>query len=158
MLNADLAELYGVETKVLNQAVVRNIDRFPSDFSYLLAIQEFRDLKSQFVTSSHGGRRALPRVFSEQGVAMLSSVLNSPLAVKVNVEIVRAFVRLRQLLATPGELVEQLRKLSATVDMHDKHIQQIAEVSKQMMAKPQEEPREIGFHTLHSAKKIRKRK
>lgn len=113
MLDADLAELYGVSTKMLNQAVRRNAMRFPPDFAFQLTTQEVTNLKSQIVTSSlgHGGRRKLPWAFTEQGVAMLSSVLRSPTAIKVNVEIMRAFVRIRRLLATPGELVAQLAKL-----------------------------------------------
>jgi hypothetical protein len=110
MLDADLAKLYGVTTKQLNQQVSRNNDRFPEDFAYQLTPQEVSNLKSQFVTSSsgHGGRRKPPWVFTEHGVAMLSSVLKSPTAVRVNIEIMRTFVRLRRLMATPGKLVEQL--------------------------------------------------
>src|SRR5262245_65114027 len=117
MLDSDLSKLYGVPTKVLNQAVERNRERFPDDFAFHLTPQEVANLKSQFVTSSlgHGGRRKPPRVFTEQGVAMLSSVLRSPIAVRVNVEIMRAFVRIRRLLATPGELVAQLQQLAETV-------------------------------------------
>jgi hypothetical protein len=113
MLDSDLAKLYGVTTKSLNQAVKRNAERFPEDFSYLLTPQDLINLRSQIVTSSgeHGGRRSPPRVFTEHGVAMLSSVLRSPEAVRVNIEIMRAFVRLRRLLATPGELVQQLNQL-----------------------------------------------
>lgn len=92
MLDSDLAELYGVETKALNQAVKRNPDRFPDDFSYSLTGEELKNLRSQFVTSNPGRRRYQTRVFTEQGVAMLSSVLNSPLAIKVNIEIMRVFV------------------------------------------------------------------
>ncbi len=124
----------------------RNVDRFPDDFSYLITLHEFKNLKSQFVTSSYGGKRKPPRVFTEQGVAMLSSVLNSSLAIKVNIEIMRVFVQLRRLLATPGEIVEQLQKLSDAVQLHDHEIRQIAEVLRQMMAAPP--PREMGFHTL----------
>jgi hypothetical protein len=128
MLDDDLAKLYGIEVKVLNQAVRRNRQRFPSDFAFLITLQEFRNLKSQIVTSSlgYGGRRKLPWAFTEHGVAMLSSVLRSPMAVRVNIEIVRTFVRLRRLLATPGELVEQLRQLADTVQLHDVQIKEIA--------------------------------
>src|SRR5206468_7142175 len=109
MLDADLAMIYGVTTKRLNEQLKRNRLRFPPDFAFQLTVQEFTNLKSQIATSSlaHGGRRKLPRAFTEQGVAMLSSVLRSPTAVRVNIEIMRAFVRLRRLLATPGELVAQ---------------------------------------------------
>lgn len=103
---------------------------------------------SQFVISSsaHGGRRKLPWVFTEQGVAMLSSVLKSPTAVRVNVEIMRTFVRLRRLMATPGELVEQITKLAETVQLHDRDIKMISRVLQQMLEKPVGPPRKIGFH------------
>jgi phage regulator Rha-like protein len=101
MLDADLAELYAVETKMLVRAVKRNIDRFPEDFMFQLAEEEFQNLRFQFGTSSQwGGRRYLPYVFTEQGVAMLSSVLNSERAVQVNIAIMRTFVKLRELLST----------------------------------------------------------
>jgi ORF6N domain len=145
MLDSELARLYGVTTAALNQAVKRNADRFPSDFAYQLTGQEFTDLMSQSVISK-GGRRKLPWAFTEHGVAMLSSVLRSRQAARVNVEIMRAFVRLRRLLATPGELVEQLEKLADTVRLHDEQIKTIAEVLRQMMAKPPEPSKgRIGF-------------
>ncbi len=150
MLDSDLADLYGVRTAAINQAVRRNPDRFPSDFTYQLTAQELRDLMSQTVTSSsgRGGVRKLPWVFTEHGVAMLSSVLRSPQAVKVNIEIIRAFVRLRRLLATPGELVEQLNRLAETVDVHGTQIKAITDVLKQMMQPPSTPPKpRIGFHT-----------
>src|SRR5262245_38342393 len=114
MLDSDLADLYGVPTFRLNEQMKRNHGRFPEDFAFQLTLQEFRDLISQFAISNkgRGGRRKLPWVFTEQGVAMLSSVLRSPMAIKVNIEIMRAFVRVRRLLATPGELVSQLRQLA----------------------------------------------
>jgi hypothetical protein len=149
MLDEDLARLYGVPVKRLNEQVGRNRDRFPSDFAFKLTQQEFTNLKSQFATSSlpHGGRRKLPWAFTEHGVAMLSSVLHSPLAAKVNIEIVRTFVRLRRLLATPGELVEQLRQLADTVQLHDGQIKEIARVLQQMFDPPDppREPRRFGF-------------
>jgi hypothetical protein len=148
MLDSDLAHLYGVSTRQLNQQVSRNKNRFPPDFAYRLTRQELTDLMSQFVTSSfgHGGRRKLPLVFTEQGVAMLSSVLKSPTAVRVNIEIMRAFVRLRRLMATPGELVEQITKLAETVQLHDNEIKVISRVLQQMMEKPVTPRRQIGFH------------
>jgi hypothetical protein len=148
MLDSDLAALYGVTTRELNQQVSRNSDRFPADFAYQLMPQEFSYLMSQFVTSRsrHGGRRKPPWVFTEQGVAMLSSVLRSPTAVRVNIEIMRAFVRMRRLMATPGELVEQLTKLKETVQLHDGQIKAIAQVLQQMMEKPLTPQRRIGFH------------
>ncbi len=114
ILDEDLAELYGVETKKLIQAVKRNEDRFPTDFMFQLTNQEFSVLRSQIVTSKigRGGRRTPPYAFSEQGVAiMLSSVLHSPRAVQVNIEIMRAFVRLRRMLASNAELAERLESL-----------------------------------------------
>ena len=151
MLDSDLADLYGILTKALNQAVARNADRFPDDFAFQLTLQDFRNLKSQIVTSSddHGGRRKLPWAFTEHGVAMLSSVLRSPTAVKVNIEIMRAFVRLRRLLATPGELVAQITQLAETVKLHDDQIKAIADVLRRMMEPPQQpvSKRRIGFGT-----------
>jgi hypothetical protein len=157
MLDVDLARLYGVTTKRLNEQVRRNRDRFPDDFAYQLTGQEVSNLRSQIATSSfdveevvdHGGRRTLPWVFTEHGVAMLSSVLRSPRAVQVNIEIIRAFVRLRRLLAAPGELVEQLQQLAKTVDLHDEQIRAITQVLQQMMAPvedKQDKPR-IGFQS-----------
>jgi hypothetical protein len=150
MLDSDLATLYGVPTKVLLQAVKRNLDRFPDDFAYQLTSQEFANLRSQIVTSSsgYGGRRYPPWVFTEQGVAMLSSVLNSPTAIRVNVEIMRVFVRVRRLLATPGELVEQLQRLTEMVQLHDEQIRTITEVLRRMIESPPERPKgRIGFQT-----------
>jgi hypothetical protein len=149
MLDSDLAKLYGVTTKQLNQQVSRNKNRFPDDFAYQLTRQEFRNLKSQFVTSSsgYGGPRKLPWAFTEQGVAMLSSVLRSPTAVRVNIEIMRTFVRLRRLMATPGELVEQITKLAETVQLHDHEIKLISRVLQQMLEKPAAPRRSIGFHS-----------
>ena len=117
MLSSDLADLYEVETKVLNQAVRRNSDRFPSDFVFQLTREEFENLKSQIVTSSWGGpRRALPFAFSEHGILMLSSVLRSPRAIQVNIEIMRAFIRLRELIGTNATLTERLDDLERKYD------------------------------------------
>jgi hypothetical protein len=148
MLDFDLARLYGVPTSALNQAVRRNAERFPGDFAYQLTQQEFTDLMSQIVISKtgRGGHRKLPWAFTEHGVAMLSSVLRSPTAVRVNIEIVRIFVRLRRLMATPGELVEQLTRLAETVQLHDKQIEAIAQVLNKLMEQPSEPKRQIGFH------------
>jgi hypothetical protein len=150
MLDSDLAKLYGVPTKVLNQAVKRNRSRFPDDFAFQLTGQEVTDLKSQIVTSSfgHGGRRKPPWVFTEHGVSMLSSVLHSRIAVQVNVEIMRAFVRLRRLLATPGELAAQLARLADTVRLHDDQIKVIADVLRKLMQPPPDHRTgRIGFRT-----------
>lgn len=148
MLDADLAHLYGIPTSALNQAVRRNPERFPEEFAYQLTWQEFMSLMSQNVISKSqkGGRRKLPWAFTEHGVAMLSSVLRSPTAVRVNIEIIRIFVRLRRLMATPGELVEQLTRLAETVRLHDGQIKAIAQVLNQLMKEPETPKRPIGFH------------
>ena len=116
LLDADLAELYGVETKVLNQAVKRNIKRFPADFMFQLTSSEWSNLKSQSVTSSHGGRRSLPYAFTEQGVAMLSSVLNSERAIEVNIAIMRTFVQLRELMIENKMLAQKIEHLERKYD------------------------------------------
>ena len=148
MFDFDLARLYGVTTARLNEQVRRNFERFPEDFSYQLTQQEVADLMSQnAISKSHrGGRRKLPWAFTEHGVAMLSSVLRSPTAVRVNIEIIRIFVRLRRLMATPGELVEQLMRLADTVRLHDGQIKAIAQVLNTLMKEPLEQKRPIGFH------------
>lgn len=148
MLDSDLARLYGVTTTRLNEQVSRNLDRFPEDFAYQLTQKEFTSLMSQIAISNtgRGGRRKPPWVFTEHGVAMLSSVLRSPTAVQVNIEIMRAFVQMRRLMGTPGELVEQLRRLDETVQLHDDQIRAIAEVLNRLMANPEPNKRRIGFH------------
>jgi hypothetical protein len=146
MLDADLAELYGIETKVLLQAVKRNLGRFPPDFMFQLTKQEFNDLRSQIVTSKSGGRRYPPYAFSEHGVAMLSSVLRSPQAIAVDIEIVRAFVRMRQLSFANEELARKIDELDRRVSKHDKAIAEIIEAIRQLMAPPSpKETRPIGF-------------
>jgi hypothetical protein len=148
MLDFDLARLYGVTTMRLNEQVRRNRDRFPGDFAYQLTQQELMDLISQnaISRSGWGGRRKLPWAFTEHGVAMLSSVLRSPAAVRVNIEIMRVFVRLRRLMATPGELVEQLTQLAEAVQLHDGQIKTIAQVLNRLMERPAEPKHTIGFH------------
>lgn len=142
LLDSVLAELYAVETKVLLQAVRRNIDRFPDDFMFSLTKQEVRNLRSQNVTSSWGGRRTSPYAFTEQGVAMLSSVLRSPQAVKVNIEIIRAFVRLRQLLSENKELEDRLNQLE---QRYDRQFKAVFDAIRELM-KPEYLPkRPIGF-------------
>ncbi len=144
MLDADLAELYRVETKVLLQAVKRNLDRFPVDFMFQLNNQEVANLRSQFVTSSssHGGRRYPPYAFTEQGVAMLSSVLNSERAVKVNIEIMRAFVNLRRMLTSNAELA---RKLETLEKKYDAQFKIVFDAIRQLMTPPDPKRRQIGF-------------
>jgi hypothetical protein len=160
ILDADLAELYGVETKVLVQAVKRNLDRFPKDFMFQLEKQEFDVLRSQTVTSSsgHGGRRTAPYAFTEQGVAMLSSVLNSPRAIAVNIEIMRTFVRVRELAATQGDVATRLNELEQKTEamavQHDTfsrntrvQLKEVFEAIRQLMTPPDPPKRPIGFVT-----------
>ncbi len=130
ILDADLAKLYGVDTKVLVQAVKRNKDRFPSDFMFQLSQVEFSDLRSQFVTSTWGGRRYPPYAFTEQGVAMLSSVLRSSRAVAVNIEIMRTFVKLRRLLDSNDKL---RKKLEALEQKYDEQFNAVFKVIRQLM-------------------------
>jgi len=147
MLSIHLAKLYGIKVKVLIQAIKRNIERFPEDFMFQLSDEEFEILKSQFVTSSWGGiRRANPYAFSEQGVAMLSSVLRSRKAVQVNIAIMRAFVKLRQILFHHKELAYKLEELERKISKHDEDIQNIFEAIRQLMAPPEKPKRRIGFH------------
>jgi hypothetical protein len=143
MLDADLANLYGVEPKVLNQAVKRNIVRFPADFMFQLTAEEVDRLRSQFVTSSSwGGRRYLPYAFTEQGVAMLSSVLRSQRAVQVNIEIMRAFVRLRQMLQQNADLA---RKLALLEKKYDAQFRAVFDAIRELMKPPEKTKRRIGF-------------
>jgi hypothetical protein len=145
MLRTDLAKLYGVAPRALVQAVKRNSDRFPSDFMFHLTKEEYGNLKSQIVTSSWGGaRRATPYAFTELGVAMLSSVLKSKRAIHVNVAIMRAFVRLRRLLAGHADLA---RKLADLEKKYDAQFQAVFEAIRQLMAPPPEPERgKFGFH------------
>lgn len=143
MLDADLAALYGVETKFLVRAVKRNIDRFPADFMFQLSKEEFDDLRFHSGTSNgRGGRRYVPYVFTEQGVAMLSSVLRSPRAIQVNIEIMRAFIRLRRMLASTAELA---KKLDALEKKYDAQFKDVFEAIRQLMKPPEPKRRAIGF-------------
>jgi hypothetical protein len=155
MLDSDLADLYGVSTGHLNRAVKRNVGRFPPDFMFQLSAEEAHDLKCQFGISSWGGRRALPYVFTEQGIAMLSSVLNSERAVKVNIAIVRAFVKLREIMETNRELARKFAELEKRVGKHDEEIVAILEAIRQLMAPPEKPRREIGFHVREKAPRYR---
>jgi len=146
MLDQDLAELYEVETKVLVRAVKRNLDRFPDDFTFQLNDEEWEALRRQIGTSKgRGGRRYAPYAFTEQGVAMLSSVLRSGRAVQVNIEIMRSFVRLRKMLATHKDLA---RKLGALEKKYDAQFKVVFDAIRQLMAEPtpSEKKRHIGFH------------
>ena len=146
MLDADLAELYRVPTKAFNQGVKRNLGRFPKDFMFRLTIKEAENLRSQIVTSSWGGRRHLPYVFTEQGVAMLSSVLHSERAVQVNIAIMRAFVKLREILTTHRELAQKIEELERKYRQHDTKIQGIFDAIRQLLEPPPVPPkRRIGF-------------
>ena len=147
VLDADLAELYVVETKILNRAVKRNIKRFQEDFMFQLTKEEFENLRYQFGTSSsYGGRRYLPYAFTEQGVAMLSSVLNSERAIDVNIEIMRAFVKLRQVIASNSELARKFDDLEKKVLKHDQQFGMVFEALRQLMQPPDDEERDrIGF-------------
>ena len=143
MLSPHLAELYEVEPRVLIQAVKRNIQRFPEDFMFQLSNKEFANLKSQFVTSSWGGvRRATPYAFTEQGVAMLSSVLHSDRAIQVNIEVMRAFVRLRQMLASNTDLA---RKLAGLEKKYDAQFKVVFDAIRELMASENKPKRRIGF-------------
>ena len=146
LLDSDLAAFSGVTTAALNQAVARNPDRFPDDFMLQLLQEEWESLRSQSVISKgRGGRRYPPYVFTELGVAMLSSVLNSERAIKVNIEIMRAFVRLRHVLAIHHELAERLERVEATLDDHGDQIQTVIAAIRELMAKPESPVRRIGF-------------
>jgi hypothetical protein len=144
MLSTDLAELYRVKPRILVQAVKRNIKRFPGDFMFQLSKEEFSNLKSQIVISSWGGlRRAAPYAFTEQGVAMLSSVLRSKRAIQVNIEVMRAFVRLRRILASHADLA---RKLDALEKKYDTQFKVVFDAIRELMKPPSEPPkRRIGF-------------
>jgi len=175
LLDFDLAALYDVETRILNQAVRRNADRFPADFMFQLTSEEAEKLSqvvtpsvaghdvsnsSQIVMSSgkHRGKRYRPYAFTEQGVAMLSSVLNSESAVKMNIAIMRAFVQLRRALEANRELARKFSELERRVDKHDAEIAAILEAIRQLMAPPAKPRREIGFHVREEAARYRTHK
>jgi len=151
LLDTQLAALYGVETRVLIQAVKRNKERFPADFMLQLTPEEWGSLRSQIVISNpqRGGRRYLPYAFTEQGIAMLSSVLNSPQAIAVNIQIMRAFVRMRELLSSNRELSRQFAQLEARLNKrlgdHDQAIAAILSAIRQLMETPVPKRRGIGF-------------
>jgi len=142
MLDSDLAELYGVETKALNRAVKRNRDRFPADFAFQLTTEEYGRLRCQCGTSNvgRGGRRYLPNVFTEHGAVMLATVLNSPVAVRASVQVVRAFVRLREFLSTHRDLARRVETL-------ERKVQVVFDVLRELQEPAKEKARErIGFH------------
>ena len=147
MLDRDLAELYGVETKVLNQAVKRNAERFPKDFMFQLSQTEFENWKSQFVTSNSDrmGLRKLPYAFTEQGVSMLSGVLNSAIAIQVHIQIIRVFTKMKEILLTNKDILLKLEQMEKDVKTNKKDIALIFEALKQLLQKPKEPRRRIGF-------------
>jgi hypothetical protein len=164
MLDQDLAVLYGVPTKALKQAVKRNLDRFPTDFMFELTKKEFADLRSQIVTSSSqqwGGPRYRPMAFTEQGIAMLSSVLKSKRAVHVNIEIMRTFVRIRSVLTSSRNLAAKLKELESHIKDHDEKIEIIFEAILQLLTLPEETKNPIGFEvkepeTRYRSKSLKK--
>ncbi len=150
LIDRDLAELYGVETRVLNQAVKRNIKRFPKDFMFQLNSREFKILKSQFVTSSWGGQRKLPYAFTEQGVAMLSGLIHSQKAIEMNIAIMRAFVEMRKLAHSNKRLAAEIKKLIDKVGEHDIQLASIYDtiedlLDKKMIEQQWEDRVRIGF-------------
>src|ERR1051325_1690693 len=147
MIDVDLAELYGVPTKVLNQQVQRNHKRFPEDFMFQLSREEAENLRSQFATSrsGHGGRRTPPYAFTEPGVAMLSSVLNSEHAIEVNILIMRPFIRLRQMLESNEELNRKFAAVIRKLSTHDKYFRVVFDELKKLNEQPSPPPKAIGF-------------
>jgi len=143
MIDSHLAELYQVPTKVLNQAIKRHEKRFPRDFMFRLTPEEVGSLKSRVAISNWGGRRYLPLVFTEQGVAMLSSILNSERAIQVNIEIMRAFVKLRRILTAHKNLARRLDELERKYDVQFKVV---FDAIRELMARPEKPRRVIGFH------------
>ena len=159
LLDSDLAAFYSVTTGNLNKAVNRNRDRFPSDFMFQLSAEEAEDLIFQIGRSKgRGGRRHRPYAITEQGIAMLSSVLNSDRAIRVNIAIMRAFVKLRRMLETNRELARKFSELERRVGKHDEEIAAILEAIRQLMTPPEKPRREIGFHVREKAARYRIRK
>ncbi len=157
MLDRDLAELYKVGTRNLNQAINRNLDRFPDDFMFQLKPQEFENLISHFGTSSWGGTRKLPRAFTEQGVAMLSSVLRSKRAVRVNIQIMRTFIKLKKTIGRHRDLARKFELLENKVGKHDDEIRVIFDVIRRLTIPSPPEPekprRRMGFHSNYEMPK-----
>jgi hypothetical protein len=154
LLDDDLAALYNVEVRALNQAVKRNKKRFPPDFVFRLSAKENRNLKSQSVISSgsHGGRRTVPYAFTEHGAIMAASVLNSPRAIEMSIFVVRAFLRLREALASHKALAAKFTELEQRLETHDKTIGEIIDAIRALMAPPEKPPRQIGFRLDASSK------
>ena len=154
ILDVDLAELYGVSVKRLNEQVKRNIRRFPSDFLFRLTRREYSNLRSQFVTSSsdHGGRRYLPYAFTEHGAIMAATVLNSKRAIEMSIFVVRAFVHLREASIANRQIEAKLAELERRLESHDGDIQQLVEAIRELMEPEPANPRRIGFETPVLAK------
>ena len=142
MIDIDLAELYGVETRSLIQAIKRNIERFPKDFMFQLTTKEYKILRSQIVISSHGGRRFLPYAFTEQGVAMLSSVLNSKRAIQVNIQIMRTFTKIKEMVTNHKKLREKIESLEIK---YDHQFKIVFDAIKQLIEPPVKPKRKFGF-------------
>ncbi len=176
MLDSDLAAIYGVTTRRLNEQLRRNRSRFPDDFAFQLTAEEFKNMKSQIATSSlrsqfvtsssHGGKRKLPWVFTEHGALMLASVLNSQIAVQASVRVVRAFVRLREMVVANVQLAAKLEQIERRLDSHDEAIVELFAALKRLLESPEpSRTREIGFHVrektaryrVHHKSKIRNR-
>ncbi len=149
MLDADLAELYGISTRVFNQAIKRNSERFPLDFMFRLDDKEYKSLRSQFVISNvgRGGRRHSPMAFTEHGAIMAATILNSQRAIEMSVFIVRAFVQLRDMVSNHSELTDKLNKLESKVSGHDQEIANLFETIRQLMMSPTQTRRFVGFRT-----------
>ncbi len=156
MLDSDLAEIYGVQTKALKRAVNRNRARFPSDFMFQLTAKEYESLRRQIGTLKRGQHaKYLPYVFTEHGAIMLASVLNSPVAVEASVRVVRAFVRLREMLASNRELAQKLAELERKFEGHDDAIRNLFEAIRQLLASPEPKRRGIGFQVKERSVKYR---
>ena len=147
MLDSDLALLYQVPTKILVQSVKRHLKRFPHDFMFLLTRQELTNLRPQIVTSSWGGRRYLPFVFTEQGIAMLSSILNSERAIQINILIMRTFVNLKKAFASETEILHKLAELENRLDKQDQRTREILDAIRILMVVEQKPKRKIGFNS-----------
>lgn len=147
MLDRDLAEMYGVEVRVLNQAVKRNATRFPEDFMFQINRDEFQNLKSQIVISSWGGSRTLPYAFTEQGVAMLSSVLNSETAVQVNIQIIRLFTKMKQMILDNKDLWMKIEKIEQHLIKNDEEIKTVFAYLKKLLVQENKPRNSIGFRT-----------
>lgn len=145
MLDTDLAELYGVETRVLNQAIKRNLKRFPEDFMFQLNEHEFDNLKSQNATSSWGGRRKAPFVFTEHGVLMLSSVLNSEKAIEINIQIVRIFTKMREMLLTHKDILLQLEDMKKSINGQEDRVDLIYNYLTQFIKEQKIPRKEVGY-------------